>query len=48
MEFQMSGTKKAFSSSLVTADMLGSLAVILSGAAGMLYVLFVTFGGHAA
>jgi len=45
----MSGTYKTSSSSLSVADMLGSWAVILSGAVGMAYVLFLTFGGgHAA
>ena len=37
---------KKTSSSLVTADLIGSAAVILSGAFGMAYVLFLTFGGH--
>ena len=45
----MSGTYNTSSSSLSLADMIGSWAVILSGAVGMAYVLFVTFGGsHAA
>lgn len=38
---------KKTSSSLVAADLIGSAAVILSGALGMAYVLFITFGGSA-
>lgn len=40
----MSGAKSS-SSPLVTADAIGSFAVVFSGLAAMLYVIFLTFGG---
>jgi hypothetical protein len=47
MELHMTYSKKTSSSSLVTADLIGSAAVVLSGVFGMVYVLFITFGGQA-
>jgi hypothetical protein len=43
----MTPSKQTSSFSLVTADLIGSAAVILSGAVAMAYVLFITFGGSA-